>query len=309
MNGRPKSKTNGPTPPRPSHSRFSEHSPDRINVGPHRFQSYTFDPAHLQCCDQIRDGCLKAWQLTAEVYVAKIQETGFHPTGLGSSLSEFGSGQLPLTPGPEAISRDPHFTDLSEILALELLTETEEGLVIPVARVYNKEWVGAQHRGIDLLGYATDPAGEYVLFVIEVMASEEKAHPPATVYTHRRQLLDETLNEESLERLRTDLGYVHAEAEEKHKSVLNGFIATLVRDRGQTGGGVAATAVLLRPPGLLTSTDSKPFQDATTAFDTAVVPSRVLFKGVDCGLDFVELFETVRTSIVKGTAGSAQGPR
>lgn len=302
MSSRPKTKVNGSAPARAHHTRFLENLTQGVAVHPHRFQSYTFDTSHLKCCSEIRDGCVRAWHLAAEVYLNKITETGFGATTLGPSVSEFGAVHLPPTPESDGVTRDPHFTDLSEVIALELLTETEKDLIIPAARVYHKESDRAQHRGIDLLGYSGEGTGDYALFVIEVMASDENSHPPETVRAHRTQLLDETLNEESLERLRRDLGYAHSESEDKHKPILNGFIATLVRDRRQLAGGVTATAVLVRPSGLLSTLDWKPFQDAARQFETAVLPSRILFKGVDCGLGFVELFKTVRESITGGAA-------
>lgn len=247
---------------------------------------------------------MAAWHLVAPVYLNGIPETGFHTSALGPALSEFGAGHVPALANPAEVTRDPYFTDLSEILALEVLGETEPDLVIPFARVYHKEADGLQHHGIDTLGYTNDGSGDYTLFVIEAMASNEHDHPPGTVRAHRRQLLDQTLNEPSLDRLRRDLSYVHAEAEDKHKPVLNGFIATLIRDRKLLAGGVVATSVLVRPVGMLSNLDDKPFRDSTAEFEAARVPSRILFKGIDCGLGFVELFTTVVASLQPGAAGA-----
>jgi hypothetical protein len=272
--------------------------------GIHRFQTYKFDAAHLRCCGQIRDGCLKAWQLTAAVYIDRVPETGFNPTGLGAVLAEFGVANLPPTPDRRTITRNPYFTDISEVVGLELLSETEPSLTIPVVRTYHKEWTGAQHRGIDLLAFSSDGSGEYSLFIIEVMASDEDRHPPTTVGSHRHQLLDETLNEASLERLRKDLSYVHAESEDKYKPIWNGFIATLIKDREQLAAAVVAAPILIRPGGLLALSDSRPFQAAKSDFEGAVVGSRILFKGVDCGVGFVELFSTIRATMGGTTVGA-----
>lgn len=288
------------------HIRFTKLPGGDARVGAHRFENFRFDVAHLACCAQIRDGCSHAWRLTAPAYVAKVSETGFHETSLGSILSGFGASYLPKVPNASDITRDPYFTDLSEVVGLELLKETEPSLVIPVVRAYHRESVGRQHVGIDLLGYSQQ-SGDYDLFIIEVMASDEDRHPPGTVGVHRKQLLDETLNEASLERLRKELSYVHAEAEDKHKPVLNGFIVALIRDRKALAGGVIATPVLVRPQGLLDNRDWKPFQDSLSDFVSAVVPSSVLFKGVDCGLDFVELFTRVLRLLRNGGANPPGG--
>jgi hypothetical protein len=291
-------------PSAPKHTKFTRIPEGTIATAEHRFESYRFEISHLECCNQIRDACTVAWHLTAPVYLTRVPETGFQGSALGPALTPFGVSNIPVLAHPDDITHDPVFTDLTEILALEVFHETEPGVIVPVPRVFRKESKNLQHHGIDLLGYACSVDGDYTLFVIEVMASDSSDHPPSTVRDHRRQLLDQTLNEPTLDRLRIDLGYVHAAAEDRHKPVLNGFIAALVRDRSSFTGSVVAGAVLVRPAGLLGPADSKPFHESIKAFESAIVPSRILFKGVDCGLGFVEFFTAVAGSLVRGVSGS-----
>ncbi len=299
---------NGGTPPKGGghHERFSV---VEVNVArpPHRFRAYSFEPKHLACCRQVSEGCLRAWQLTAEAYVQRIPETGFRSGSLSAYLNAFGRSKVPPMPTPGNITKYPPFTDLSEVLGIELLTEVEPDIVIPVPRVAHKESPPLQHHGIDVIGFRQISAQDYALYVIEVMASEEDIHPPSTVRDHKKQLYEETLNQGSLERLRQDLGFVHAECEEKFKPVLNGFIALLIRDRSQLSQGAVATAVLVRPSGMFDRKDWSPFLDSAEDFESAVVNSHILFLALRCETDFTELFRLVRASLDGSPPTAAAG--
>ena len=265
---------------------------------PHRFEAYRYDRAHQDCWRALVRDCLAAWRLNAEAFYAQVEQTGFSRmrSGLQTVLNERGRSQLPGTPAEDGrVTRDPAITDLTEVLAIRVLEQAVPDLVLPYPRVLHKESYPLQHHGIDLLGYRKEN-GEHLLYVIEVMASAQDAHPPQTVRDHRRQLLEETLNAPDAKRLLRDLQFVHDEADGTHRSVLNGFIIALLDTSGNNGHAVVAGAVLVVRTNCFDQKDWGPFSEHTKLFEQARIPSSVLFICIECHESFSGLLDLVKAT-------------
>lgn len=261
---------------------------------PHRFKAYRYDRTHGDCWREVVQGCLESWRIKADAFYERISETGFKPIGLDRMLNNYGRTQLPPTPLEDhTVTKEPAITDMTEVLALRVLKWKEQELVLPYPRVLHKESFQLQHHGIDALGYSEDSEG-YTLYVIEVMASVENNHPPATVKQHLNQILPETLDAPVPERLLRDLQTVHDESSDEHKNILNGFmIATLDGTLSSTGS-VMATPVLIRRHGEFHEDDWAPFLKGTVSFEQARIPSTVCFVSVECHDSFSGMLDLIK---------------
>jgi len=239
-------------------------------------------------------GCLDSWRIKAEAFYEQIPLTGFKQIGLDRILNNYGQRQLPATPLEDhKVTREPAITDMTEVLALRVLEWTEKELVLPCPRVLHKESFQLQHHGIDSLGYRKDSEG-YTLYVIEVMASAENNHPPATVKQHLNQILPETLDAPNPERLLRDLQTIHDESSDEHRNVLNGFIIATIDGKLSSTDSVMATPVLVRRYGEFHEKDWGPFFKNTVAFEQARIPSTVCFVAVECHDSFSGMLDLIK---------------
>lgn len=278
-----------------------------VGYAPHRFRSYRYDRTHGDCWRAVVDGFLTARRLTAQAFFENVTDTGFQKIGLEKHLNANGQDQLPPTPPENSkVTKDPAITDMTEVVALEVLKWSEQGLELPYPRVLHKESFSLQHHGIDSLGY-TERNGEFTLYVIEVMASVDSSHPPQTVKDHLKQILPDTLNAPSPKRLLQDLQTIHDESrEDTDKNVLNGFIVATLNGALEQNQAVMASPVLIRRFNEFDKNDWKPFSDNTTEFERARIPSTVLFIAVECHDTFSGLLDlTKKTAIGPGASNSA----
>lgn len=79
-----------------------------------------------------------------------MSDTGFDSKGLMPKLNELGKKCLPVTPAEDNnITKNPFVTDVTELLAIKLIRNQNNGVVFPYPRVFHKELKGNQHKGID----------------------------------------------------------------------------------------------------------------------------------------------------------------
>jgi hypothetical protein len=257
------------------------------------------------------DGFLEARRLTADVFYNNITDTGFQKIGLDKHLNAFGEAQLPPTPPEDSnVTKDPAITDMTEVLALEVLKWSETRLELPYPRVLHKESFRIQHHGIDSLGYVNFD-GEYTLYVIEVMATVDAKHPPQTVKDHLEQILPNTLNEPSLKRLLYDLRTVHDESNNnRDRDVLSGFIIAALNGLLSQNQAVIASPVFIRRFNEFNEKDWKPFIESKSKFEQALLPSSVLFIAVECHDTFSGLLDLIRqTALGSGDTTPASSER
>lgn len=270
------------------------------DVAEHQFRAFRHDDSAEPEFSALVEQCLAAWRLTADAF-RETEATGFEGEVLRACLNEHGVELLPATPADDSdITKSPFITDITEILALRMLSEELPQLRLPVPRVLHKEAYGLQHHGVDLLGFTVD-SGPQMLAAIEVMASVQDQHPPGTVRDHLKQLLEDTLKEDPPKRLVRDIAYVHDECREgADKDVLNAFIVAIREDALEHP--VLAIAVLVRPADALGEDDWRPFRDAVDEFDRARIQGRVVFYAVECSCGFAALMDRVRAAASgKGT--------
>ena len=277
---------------------------ENTSYPPHRFRAYRYDRSNGDCWRAVVDGFLKARKLAAPAFYGNITDTGFRKIELDKYLNAFGKDRLPPTPPEDSnITKDPAITDMTEVLSLEALKWSESGLVLPYPRVLHKESYTLQHHGIDSLGY-TEQNGEYTLYIIEVMASVDSNHPPQTVKDHLKQLLPDTINAPSLDRLLKDLQTVHDESkDDKDRNVLNGFIVAALNGSLSRNQAVIASPVLIRRFNEFDKNDWKPFIDGKSEFEQATISSTVLFIAVECHKTFSGLLD-----LIKQTASGQVAP-
>lgn len=262
---------------------------------PHRFRAYRYDCSNGDCWRAVVDGFLEARRLTATAFYGNVTDTGFQKIGLDKHLNAFGKAKLPPTPPEDyEVTKNPAITDMTEVLALEVLKWSESGLELPYPRVLHKESLPLQHHGIDSLGY-TEQNGEYTLYVIEVMATVDTKHPPKTVKDHLKQILPNTLNAPSFNRLLNDLRTIHDESkDDKDRNVLNGFIIATLNGSLSHNQAVIASPVLIRRFNEFNENDWKPFIENKSEFEQATIPSSVLFIAVECHDTFSGLLDLIK---------------
>lgn len=270
---------------------------------PHRFRAYRYDQVNSDCWMAVVDGFLEARKLTADAFYRNITDTGFQKIGLDKHLNAFGKGQLPPTPLENSnVTKDPAITDMTEVLALEVLKWSEAGLELPYPRVLHKESFPLQHHGIDSLGYIKGN-GEYTLYVIEVMATVDGKHPPKTVKDHLKQILPDTLNATYFNRILNDLRTVHDESKnDKDRDVLNGFIIATLNGSLSQNQAVIASPVLIRRFNEFNENDWNPFIESKSEFEQAMIPSTVLFIAVECHDTFSGLLDLIKQTALGSSA-------
>ncbi|MEA1960697.1 MAG: hypothetical protein U9N81_05355 [Bacillota bacterium] len=263
---------------------------------PHRFIAFNHNPDEVNL-REIAEQCLEAWRINMAVY-RSISDTGFSTSQIKPLLNELGEKRLPKTPpNDKNITKNPYITDVTEILSLRLIKEQHENAVFPYPRIFHKELRGNQHKGIDLIGYIKTPAG-HILLIMEVMASVESHHPAGTVRDHLKQLLDNTLDSNDLGRLINELEYIHDEAGEEHRNVINGFLTALLNGQINNKEDVWALPVLIRPINLWAKEDWLPFMKATKKFEDAKIPSTVYYYALECNCTFDKLFDLIKNAAV-----------
>lgn len=265
------------------------------------YQHSAADPATLM---ELVGDCLRAWRLNRAPYTAP-QDTGFDLTRVQAILNAVGAAHLPSTPPEdEDVTRCVPVTDLTEVLSIRLLKGEHPKVILPYPRVMHKPVVSAQHQGIDLLGYI-EAGDRFVLVVAEVMASVEARNPPTTVRDHFWQLMDQTLDASfPSERLRQELDYLHDEAEDKHKGVLQGFLLALLDGSLGRGERVLAMPILVRRAKELNERDYRPFKEGEARADGARIPARIWFGGIELDRRFCDLLDLVKAS---ATGASSAG--
>ncbi len=264
---------------------------------PHLFRAFQYDHTNEETWPLIVDDFLRSQRLNAQAF-QQVSEAGFNGESTQRRLNEYGLTSLPRLPNdPKEISRAPVITDLTELMALHSLRDQSPTLKFPYPRVLHKETFRNQHHGIDMLAYR-EQQGEFSLYIVEVMASTENAHPPKTVREHYKQLLPETLNQEGASRLLDDLRTIHAEAREEYdKDVLNGFITVVITGQLESQQAVVATPVLIRPAGLFDEQDWRPFVDEKHNFENARIPSNVWFTSVELLISFQDIYNYLLSTL------------
>ncbi len=263
---------------------------------PHEFDAWRYCREDRRCWQSVVDGCLDAWRIKAESFYEKTGETGFKRIGLNKILNIHGRKRLPPTPPEDSrVTKNPAITDMSEVLALQALKWKEKNLVTPYPRVLHKESPMLQHRGVDAMGY-TKNGDKYTLFLIEVMASAENRHPPATVKDHLKQLLTDTLDAPEHVRLLNDLQTLHDESSDEHRDILNGFIIAACEGSLSSSDSVVAVPVLVRRFEEFDEKDWKPFIRKTVSFEKAAISSKLLFLGIECHKSFSGLLDLIKES-------------
>jgi len=264
---------------------------------PHRFRAYRHDWTNGDCWRAVVDGFLTARRLTAAAFYGNMTDTGFLKIGLDKCLNADGRAQLPPTPPEDSnVTKNPAITDMTEVLALEVLKWSESGIVLPYPRVLHKEFFSLQHHGIDSLGYI-EQNGEFTLYVIEVMASVDSKHPPKTVKDHLNQILPDTINAASFDRLLKELQTIHDESkDDKDKNVLNGFIVATLNGSLSQNQAVIASPILIRRFNEFDESDWGPFIASKSEFEQAKIPSTVLFIAVECHDTFSGLLDLIKQS-------------
>lgn len=263
---------------------------------PHLFRAFQYDHTNKETWSLIADDFLRSQRLAAEAF-QRVSEAGFNGKSTQRLLNEYGLASLPQLPGdPKEISRAPVITDLTELIALHSL-RNQSPLRFPYPRVLHKEVFRNQHHGIDMLAYR-EQEGKFSLYIVEVMASTESAHPPKTVRDHYNQLLPETLDQEGAKRLLDDLRTIHAESEEDHdKNVLNRFITVVLTGQIADHQAVVATPVLIRPRGLFHEEDWRPFVEGRHNFEKSRIPSKVWFTSVELLINFQGLYNYLLSTL------------
>jgi hypothetical protein len=121
---------------------------------PHNFKAYRYQKEDRKCWQAVVEGCLESWRIKADAFYENVAETGFKKIGLGKILNFHGRERLPLTPVEDSqVTKNPEITDMTEILALQVLKWKEKDLIFPYPRVLHKESYRLQHHGIDAIGY------------------------------------------------------------------------------------------------------------------------------------------------------------
>lgn len=268
-----------------------------IGTEPHLFRAFQYDHTNKETWSLIVEDFLRSQRLTAQAF-QQASEAGFNGESTQRLLNEYGLASLPQLPNdPKKVSRAPVITDLTELVALHSLRDQSPSLKFPYPRVLHKEVFRNQHHGIDLLAYR-EQEGNFSLYVVEVMASTEDAHPPKTVKDHYKQILPGTLDQEGASRLLDDLQTIHAEAREEHdKEVLNGFIIVVLTGQLADHKAVVATPVLIRPTGLFHEKEWKPFIDGRHGFENARIPSKVWFTSVELLVGFSDLYSYLLSTL------------
>lgn len=267
---------------------------------PHSFKAYRYQKEDRKCWQAVVKGCLESWRIKAEAFYENVSETGFKKIGMDNILNLHGQKRLPFTPPEDSrVTKKSAITDMTEVLALQALKWKEKDLIFPYPRVLHKEAYRLQHHGIDAIGYKKN-ADEYTLYVIEVMASVEDRHPPATVKDHLIQILPDTLDAAEPERLLMDLQTLHDESSDEHKDILNGFIIATYEGSFSSSDSVVAAPVLIRRFDEFHKNDWKPFIQKTRSFEMAKIPSNLLFIAVECHESFSGLLD-----LIKGSASGA----
>jgi len=263
---------------------------------PHSFKAYRYQKEDMKCWKAVVEGCLESWRIKAEAFYENVSETGFKKIGLGNILNLYGEKRLPSTPLEDSqVTKNPAITDMTEVLALQALKWKEKDLILPYPRVLHKESYRLQHHGIDAIGYKKN-SDEYTLYVIEVMASVENRHPPATVKDHLKQMLPDTLDAAEPGRLLMDLQALHGESSDEHKDILNGFIIAILEESFSSSDSVMAAPVLIRRFDEFHKNDWKPFTQKTGSFELAKIPSNLLFIAVECHESFSGLLDLIKES-------------
>jgi len=271
-------------------------------AGDHSLGAYQRSAESTEHIQRVAARCLDAWRLKADAFLERLPSTGFETTPALIALSERGLGRLPATPAEDSnVTRAPAITAVTEAVTLDLLSSLRPAIVFPCPRVLHPEMPHLQHHGIDILAYECDPNGRHTLFAVEVMASVDQRHPPSTVGDHLTQLLDNTLNETSADRLVRDLSTVHDEAQtDEDRAVLNGFIVAAVDGSLSDTQSVVAMPVLLRRYGEFDNGDWKPFRDNTEGFEAARIPALIDGIALECGATFSGLLDEIKTALTEG---------
>ena len=270
---------------------------------PHRFEAYKLDVAHAATWSGIVNDCLRAWQILAEAFYNNLPDTGFEKLSLIRYLNPFGVERLPTTPDEDNdITHNPAITDVTEIVALRCLTEVEKELIIPQPRVLNKAMLSMQHPGIDAIGYRKKEE-EYILYLIEVMASVDVEHPPSTVYGHNTQLLTDTLNKSYPERLLKDLLYAHDSSDNIHRQIFNSFIVAIVNHTLNRKENTKAVPILVRRRNEVTPQDWAPFYSRTGEYERAIIPSIIHFIAIDIQHNYSTLLDKIKISCTPPISG------
>ncbi|MFH0775597.1 MAG: hypothetical protein V2A53_08950 [bacterium] len=267
------------------------------NTEPHLFRAFRYDHTKEEIWSLIVEDFCRSQRLDAQAF-QQVSEAGFNGESTQRLLNEYGLASLPQLPDdPTKVTQAPVITDLTELIALNSLLDQEHSLKFPYPRVLHKETFRNQHHGIDMLAYK-EQQGNFSLYIVEVMASAENAHPPKTVKDHYRQILPETLDQERASRLLDDLRTIHAEAREEHdKEVLNGFIIVVLTGQLADHQAVVATPVLIRPRGLFDEKDWKPFAETTHNFEKARISSKVWFTSVELLVGFSDLYNYLLSTL------------
>lgn len=261
---------------------------------PHKFACFKYNSKYEQQWKHMVKRCLQSWRLTANVY--RLENTGFDKSNISFILNKLGKERLPETPiEDENITKNPYITDIVEILSMKLIENQHSDVVFPYPRVLHKELEGNQHKGIDLLGYVNGNSG-YILVVVEVMASVQDKYPADTVRDHLKQILDQTLADEKSNRLLKELEYIHDEAENEHKDILNNFLFDIHHNLLNSKDRVWAIPILVRPKNKWRNGEWDPFISKTKHFEKAAIPSTLFYYAIKCDCSFSELMDKVKKS-------------
>lgn len=263
---------------------------------PHKFIAFKYHTDDEDSFSETAQTCLQAWRITADIYKNKIVDTDFKDDNISdvvTALNALGRSRLPETPIEDSdITKNPYITDITEIISMNLIGKEFSDITIPYPRVLHKEAVGNQHKGIDLIGYIETQAG-HILLIIEVMASVEDKYPAATVRQHFTQLMDQTLKNNN-DRLIKELVYIHDEADDSFKDIINGFLVATYTKEFNNKEDVLAVPVMVRPINKWHNNDWKPFLTATQEFEQANIPSTVCYYAIECDCNFSELLDHIK---------------
>ena len=267
---------------------------------PHEFHAFKYNSCNNTSWNELVKNCLTAWRLHAQIF-RELPNTGFNNNRINMYLNSLGREQLPNTPlENEDITKDPHITDITELIALRLLKNQRPHAVFPYPRVLHKEVPDLQHHGIDLIGFEETENG-YNLLIVEVMASVSKAQPPSTVNQHFNQLLD-TLSPDFPKRLVDDLIFIHDESlDTETKDILNGFLTAIIEGKLNKKEGQIALAVLVRPCSLCSQNDWEPFIKNTHKFENTKIPAVVWFGLIECDCKFSDIMNKIKSTVTSST--------
>ena len=134
-----------------STAEFTQIDEDRSKP-PHEFIAVEYHSDDCGDFSQAVEACLGAWRLSSDVFREKVEGTGFGVGGIVRALNRFGHSRLPPTPPDNSqITKSPHLTDITEVIALRAVRHLRPNARVPHPRVLHKEITRLQHHGIDVI--------------------------------------------------------------------------------------------------------------------------------------------------------------